>query len=131
MKRKLILAATTLLLFAACGKSQIDPSGVMGNVAKAYYDYLIEGKYDAYVDGFYQPDSIPGSYREQLITNAKMFTGLMNEQHKGLKSVSIASAKADTAHHVGHAFLIMHFGDGTKEEVVVPMVERQGNWMLR
>ena len=114
MKRKIVLSAVALLMLAACEKKQINPNEVMGNAAKIYYGYLIEGKYDAYVDGFYQPDSIPGSYREQLITNAKMFAGVMKEQHKGLKSISLASAKADTAHHTGHAFLIMHFGDGSK-----------------
>ncbi len=130
MKGELLCLATALLL-SACGRQQPDPSEVMGNVAKAYYDHLIQGNYEAYVDGFYQPDSIPGTYREQLITNAKMFVGMMDEQHKGLKSVSLARAKADTARHAGHAFLIMQFGDGTKEEVVVPMTEHKGIWMLR
>lgn len=131
MKRKTLLSAAVLLMLAACGKKHIDPNELMGNVAKLYYGYLVEGKYDAFVDGFYQPDSIPGSYREQLITNARMFAGVMDGQHKGLKSVSLTRAVADTARHTGHAFLIMHFGDGTKEEVVVPMVEHQGNWMMR
>ena len=131
MKRTLLFISAALLLLAACGRKQPDPGEVMDRVAKAYYDYLIQGNYEAYVDGFYQPDSIPGSYREQLIANAKMFVGLMDEQHKGLKSVSLASAKADTARHAGSAFLIMQFGDGTKEEVLVPMTEHNGNWMLR
>lgn len=131
MRHIAILIATITLLLTACENKQANPDEVMGNAAKIYYHYLLEGKYEAYVDGFYQPDSIPGSYREQLITNAKMFKALMTEQHKGLKSVALASAKADTAHHVGHAFLIMHFGDGTKEEIVVPMTEHQGKWMLR
>ena len=131
MKKTLLFISAALLLLAACGRKQPDPNEVMGRVAKAYYDYLIQGNYEAYVDGFYQPDSIPGSYREQLIANAKMFVGLMDEQHKGLKSVSLASAKADTASHAGSAFLIMQFGDGTKEEVLVPMTEHNGNWMLR
>ena len=131
MKRTFISLAAILLAFSACEKKGADPNEVMGRAAKIYYDYLVEGKYDAYVDGFYQPDSIPGSYREQLVTNAKMFAGLMKEQHKGLKSVALASAKADTARHMGHAFLIMSFGDSTREEVVVPMVEHRGTWMLR
>lgn len=131
MRRILILFTAIALTLTACDKKHINPDEVMGNAAKIYYGYLIEGKYEAYTDGFYQPDSIPRSYREQLITNAKMFAALMKEQHEGLKSVTLASAKADTARHVGHAFLVMHFGDGTKEEIVVPMAECQGKWMLR
>lgn len=131
MKRAFLALTVIIACLTACKKDGPDPNEVMGQAAKIYYEYLIQGKYDAYVDGFYQPDSIPESYREQLVTNAKMFAGLMNEQHNGLKSVTIASAKADTARHTGHAFLMMCFGDSTREEVVVPMVEHNGNWMLR
>ena len=52
-----------------------------------------------------------------------MFAGVMKEQHKGTEKHQSCQRKADTAHHTGHAFPIMHFGDGTKEEVVVPMIE--------
>lgn len=131
MKRAFFSIFALAACLSACNKSGIDPNEVMGQAAKVYYEYLIHGKYEAYVDGFYQPDSIPDSYREQLVANAKMFAALMDEQHKGLKSVSVASAKADTARHVGHAFLILCFGDSTREEVVVPTVEHKGAWMLR
>ena len=131
MKRKIVLSAVALLMLAACEKKQINPDEVMGNAAKIYYGYLIEGKYDAYVDGFYQPDSIPGSYREQLIVSAKQYVGQMKTDHQGLVSVEAAGARTDTAKHVGEAYLMLGFGDKTKEEIVVPLVLHNGNWMLR
>ena len=48
---------------------KVDPADVAAQVAKQYYDYLLEGKYEAFVDGKYRPDSIPGSYRDQLVMN--------------------------------------------------------------
>lgn len=107
------------------------PEELAGRTAKAYYDYLIEGKYEAYTDGFYQPDSIPGSYREQLIVNAKQYAAQMKEDHGGLAAVKVAGAKADTARHMGHAFLVLCFKDSTKEEIVVPMALVEGNWMMK
>ena len=44
----------------SCKKEDVDPAAVAGNVAKQYYQYLLDGKYEEFVDGHYQPDSIPG-----------------------------------------------------------------------
>ena len=115
----------------SCNKEEIDPAVVAGNVAKQYYQYLLDGKYEEFVDGYYQPDSIPGVYREQLITNAKMFVGLQKEVHQGMVKVDVAKASVDTANHVANVFLNIAYGDSTTEEVVVPMVLVDGNWMMK
>ena len=115
----------------SCKKEEIDPAVVAGNVAKQYYQYLLDGKYEEFVDGHYQPDSIPDVYREQLITNAKMFVGLQKEVHQGMVKVDVAKASADTANHVANVFLNIAYGDSTTEEVVVPMVLVDGNWMMK
>jgi hypothetical protein len=99
--------------------------------AKLYYENLLHGKCEAYIDGFYRPDSIPESYREQLIVSAKQYVGQMKKDHQGLVSVEAVGARTDTAKHVGEAYLLLGFGDKTKEEVVVPLVLHDGNWMLR
>ena len=107
------------------------PEEVAAQAAKTYYDLLLQGKYDQFVDGRYQPDSIPASYREQLVANAKMFIGEQQEAHRGIKEVRIANAKADTLHHVANVFLVFVYGDSTNEEVLVPMVEHKGVWYTR
>ena len=127
-----LLLALILLSFASCGKPvEPKPEEEAGRAAKAFYDYLIQGKYDAYFDAFYRPDSIPASYREQLIVSAKQYVWQMKTDHQGLQSVEIAGAKADTARHIGSAFLVLGFKDKTKEEIVVPLVLNNGNWMMR
>ena len=62
------------LLVVGCSMGP-DPGEVAAQAAKEYYMQLLAGKYEHYVDGFYRPDSIPPSYRRQLIHNAKMFVG--------------------------------------------------------
>lgn len=119
------------VFFCACGSKGPDASEVAGRAAMIYYGYLLEGKYDAYVDGFYRPDSIPGSYRDQLVTNARMFAAQQHDMRGGIAGVSFLRATADTAHHVARAFLLLSYGDSTKEEIVVPMVEHKGVWMMR
>ena len=128
-----IILALVGFTFASCSKSTVtaNPDEVASRAAKVYYEYLLHGNCAAYIDGFYRPDSIPDSYREQLIVSAKQYVWQMKNDHQGLVSVEAAGARTDTAKHVGEAYLILGFGDKTKEEVVVPLVLHKGNWMLR
>lgn len=125
----IVLAA--MLLIACGGKSDDNPSEMVGRTAKLYYDNLLHGRYDVFVDGFYRPDSIPGSYRSQLIDNARMYVAQMNDDHHGLARVDLIRATADTARNEGRAFLLLCFADSTREEIVVPMVRVEKLWMMR
>ena len=133
--RHIIYLITTLccLALASCGNkaSDVSPDEMASRAAKLYYENLLHGKCEAYVDGFYRPDSIPASYREQLIVSAKQYVGQMKKDHQSLVSVEAVGARTDTAKHVGEAYLLLGFGDKTKEEIVVPLVLHNGNWMLR
>ena len=133
--RHIIYLITTLccLALASCGNkaSDVSPDELASRAAKLYYENLLHGKCEAYIDGFYRPDSIPESYREQLIVSAKQYVGQMKKDHQGLVSVEAVGARTDTAKHVGEAYLLLGFGDKTKEEVVVPLVLHDACWMLR
>lgn len=100
-------------------------------MAKQYYDTLIAGNYDAFVQAVYQPAGFPQRYREQLIENAKMFIAQQQAEHRGLDSVQILTHRADTAHRTANVFLLLHYADSTSEQVVVPMIEHNGTWLMR
>lgn len=121
------------LLLVACSSAPSGPTAAQlaAQAAKVYYEQLLQGDYPSFVDGRYQPNRIPRGYRDQLIANARMFIGQQEKEHKGLKAVEVTDARADTAKHVANAFLTFHYGDSTKEEVVVPMVEHGGVWYMR
>ena len=116
---------------AACKEKGPDPGYFAGIAAKGYYDLLLEGKYQEYVDGYHQPNRIPKGYYEQLVLNAQMFAEQQQEEHKGMKRIDILNAKADTARHVADVFLQVVYGDSSKEQIVVPMVEIGGKWKMK
>ncbi len=116
---------------SSCKEEAPDPGYFAGIAAKGYYDLLLQGKYEAYVAGFNQPYRIPKGYHEQMLLNAQMFVEQQQEEHKGMKQVNILNAKADTARHVADVFLQLAYGDSTKEQIVVPMVEVKGEWKMR
>ena len=101
MFRLVLLAAAVLSAVASCsdGRGE-DPAEVAGRTACLYYENLLHGRFAEYVDGFYRPDSIPDGYRAQLIDNARMFMAQQNDEHHGIKSVSLGRATADTVRNV-------------------------------
>ena len=101
------------------------------NAAKEYYDLLVQGQYDAFVDGMNIPERIPDSYRQQLVDNARMFVGDQQQEHLGLREVRVVNCINDTVDGAAHAFLMLCDGDSTIEEVVVPMVKRDGRWLMK
>lgn len=128
MKKLLYLLVAMVTL--AC-TSSLDEGEVAVRAAKEYYGYLLQGDVASFVDGHYRPDSIPDTYREQLITNTKMYVNQQNEEHRGIKDIRIVDAKTDMQKHAANVFLVLSYGDSTSEEIVVPMVESGGVWYLR
>ncbi len=119
------------LLAASCRKEEVKPEDVALQAAKAYYDQLLQGDYAAYVDGTLKGDSVPPAYRRQLTLNMQMYMERQNAEHKGISKVEALRATPDTASHTVNAFLFVTYADSTKEEIVVPMVEKNGVWYLR
>lgn len=120
------------LVFILCSCSkEIDQGEVAARVAKQYYDTLLEGNYEAFVDGTYKQDSIPKRYKELLIDNAKMFIEQQQDEHKGIKEVRIIRYKADTVAKTADVFLLFVYGDSTSEQTIIPMIKSKGNWMMK
>lgn len=127
---KKLLYLFVAMVIVAC-TSSLDEGEVAARAAKEYYGYLLQGNIASFVDGHYRPDSIPDTYREQLITNTKMYVNQQNEEHRGIKDIRIVDTKTDMQKHAANVFLVLSFGDSTSEEIVVPMVESDGVWYLR
>lgn len=124
-------------MLASCSEEQ--NTDAAAHAAKVYYDSLVAGNNSYFVRGMYLPDTIPAGYREQLEANANMFMARMTQEHGGVKDVSIMNCVNDTvvsadgriSVHTANAFLVLRFGDSLNEEIVVPMIEHKGRWLMR
>ena len=98
--------------------------------AKGYYQHLIEGDYDHFLEGRELADSLPDDYRSQLIDGYHQFMA-QQQSRGGINEVRISRAYTDSTQHYTSVMLLLCYGDSTTEEVIVPMVERDGRWMMK
>ena len=100
-------------MFGGCSKEQT-PEELAGQAAKTYYDRLLAD-----------------DYRAQLLTSYKQYKQTLDEMHGGVASVSISNTRNDSLMQMMQAFLLLHFKDSTKEEIIVPMVLEGAEWKMR
>lgn len=130
MVKSIFIVMVTLLFVCSCGEEKRDDNAA-ARAAKEYYDCLVAGRYAEYLDGIADMDSLPPSYREQLLANAKQFMAQQKKEHDGIVDVRAVSVRTDSVARRTSAFIMLCFGDSAKEEVVVPMVERNGRWLMK
>lgn len=127
---KAMTCCVVAFLLAACTKGPT-PGQLAQQAALNSYRHLIEGRYDDFVGGRAGADSLPPSYREQLVAASKQFMAQQRAAHGGIVAVAPGNVYADSTLHLMQVFLVLTFGDSLQEEVVVPMVEQNGQWKMK
>ena len=119
----------TFLLFS-CGSPTSEELASLA--AKGYYDHLIHGEYEQFYEGMDQRAlSDEPAYRSQMLDNLRQFMARQEREHRGVLEVRVSNVTTDTVQQFTNVFLVLCFGDSTNEEVVVPMVERNGAWRMK
>ena len=127
-----ILIAVALLL-AACGekKKNVDQGKLAAKAAKHYYEQLLKGDYEAFLNNENRTNNLPDNYRKQLLLNLKQFVAQQDSVHHGIDSITLGASHFSAKNNTASVFLLFCYGDKTTEQVVVPMVKEHGKWILR
>ena len=120
-----------LVFLALCACSSPTPEEMASLAAKGYYEHLLKGEYDKFLEGKAGSDSLPEAYREQLLAGYKQFMAQQNSQHNGINDIRVINAMRDTILNYTNVFLMLCFGDSTIEQVSVPMIEHNGSWRMK
>ena len=118
-----------LSLLASCSSPSREELASLA--AKGYYQHLIDGDYEHFLEGRVMGDSLPDDYRSQLIDGYKQFMAQQQSARGGIKEVRVSRAYTDSLAQYTNVLLMLCYGDSTTEGVVVPMVEHQGRWMMK
>lgn len=125
----LVILGVLCILVGLASCSQPTPEELASLAAKGYYDHLIHGEYEQFLEGANVPED--PEYRSQLLDNYRQFMASQKTLHGGIREVRIVRAKTDSIQQYTNVFLTLCFGDSTNEEIVVPMVENNGRWRMR
>ena len=125
------LLFVVLVFLALCACSSPTPEEMASLAAKGYYEHLLKGEYEQFLEGKAGSDSLPEAYRAQLIAGYKQFVAQQNSLHNGIHDIRVVNARRDTLLNYTNVFLMFCFGDSTNEQVAVPMINRDGSWRMR
>jgi hypothetical protein len=125
-----LISFIALFALLSCS-SPLSPDQQAALAAEGYYRHLLAGEYDQFLEGRAGADSLPDSYREQLLTGYRQFMAQQQEKHDGITAVSVSNVRTDSLDHYTSVFLLLCYGDSTQEEIVVPMVEHNGSWRMK
>lgn len=128
MKKILLGLGFMFGLFTSCSK-EVKQEDIALQTAKAYYDQLIAGDVNSFVEGTLKGDTLPEDYKAQLLLNAQMYVEKQQKEHKGINRVEPVRATCDSLS--AKAFLTICFNDSTREEIVVPMIRKGDLWYMR
>ena len=128
MRKLVYLILIVIVVACSTGVSREEQAAL---AAKGYYTHLVQGEYEQFVEGRFRADSLPADYRSQLIEGYKQFVAQQLEARKGIQEVTVSRAYTDSLAGYTNVLLMLCYGDSTTEEVVVPMVERNGRWMMK
>lgn len=129
--KTLLSAFVSVLFVGACSSGSQGPDLAAAEAAKEYYDSLNNGGYKYFTSMFLRPERIPGSYREQLEANSKMYLAGLRADHGGISEIRIVNCRNDSRGETAEAYLLVCFADSVKEEIVVAMAKHDGRWMMR
>ena len=129
--RKLVYLVLLVFLaqWAACSSPTREELASLA--AKGYYQHLIEGDFEHFLEGRVMADSLPDDYRSQLIDGYSQFLAQQVKARGGINEVRISRAYTDSTLQYTSVLLMLCYGDSTSEEVIVPMVEHNGRWMMK
>ena len=131
MMRSILVSVLLLMLCACSRQKEPTPEELASQAAKEYYDRLMTGDYEAFLSGKAGADSLPADYRTQLLKAYELYKQELDQTHGGIAEVTISNARCDSTQQLMHAFLLLHFKDSVKEEITVPMVQREEQWKMR
>ena len=118
------------ILGMSCGNPTAEEMASLA--AKGYYEHLIHGEYEQFLQGKAGLNKhSEEEYWNQLRDNCHQFVHQQDQAHRSIHEVKVVNAKTDTLQKYTNVFMMLCFGDSTNEEIVVPMVERDGRWYMR
>lgn len=122
------LFIATLFVVAACS------SNSPGAAAKKYAEYMKDGKYEQFIAGIAQDESVTAEQRQQ---QKDMLVAMLKEkgektinQRGGIKNIEVVSEEISEDGNTATVVLKQTYGDGETDDSTFEMVKLDGEWKM-
>lgn len=128
-----VAALAIALTLAGCGGAAPTEEQQASLAAKACYEeFYVNRRPEAFLSQRIDFQQMPPGFRSQLLLAYGQHLAAVSRQRGGVDSVRVERAQRDTTLHLMQVFLSLAYADGSREEVVVPMVQADdGAWKMR
>lgn len=100
-------------------------------VALEAYKALYRGQTGRFLDLCAHSSKFTGGYHDQMLLNYRRHVEHVDTTRQGVKAVSVVNAEKDESLQMVKVNLLLSYGNGTSEEIVVPMVKSNGEWKIK
>lgn len=130
--KHLLFIVIAFVCFSACSDA-LSVEEEAAKAAQSYYQLLVNDQTEMFLQGKIGADSFPLGYRRQIQKVYEQYVSEVKDGHGGIREVLISDniGRVDTSKQLVYAFLVLCFGDSTREEITVPMVEQNGIWKMK
>lgn len=130
---KKIFGLFIICLFTACShrNSQHLRTSNPEDVAISCYEALAKKDYNAYVSAMHSYDSIPDAYKQRQIVLLKQYIDAINKNYGGIVGIEVSKAKTKKYKDAAEIYIILHFKNKQKEEILVSLMRENNQWKLR
>ncbi len=123
------LMVMAVFVIAACSSTST-PGGAM----KQYGNYLVNGDYEKFVDGFavdseMEADKIE-KQKESLVAMLKEKASKEYDKKGGLKSIEVLSEEISEDGNTATVKIKQTYGNGETEEGAQKLVKKDGKWLM-
>lgn len=123
-----------IFLISACSSPSPEEQARADAMVAAQHGYnlLLSGDFEGFALCHAGMSDAPRSYREQMTDAYKMYIDREQKAHQGIDKAEATRAEMDSTLNLMQVFMLLTYGNGTSEEIVVPVVmDDQGQWKLR
>ena len=130
MKRILLpIFLGALLCVAACSRQSDRLTHASARqAAERYFTMLIDGRYDAYVDGLIGSDSMPDDMRSQMIDLLAQF---MVQQRVNRDLLHVTATSDSIKDSTAYVYLDILYGDSVSEQVGMSLQFIGNRWRMQ
>lgn len=116
------------MLVCSCGKKEEQE---IGKLAVGYVESLYGGDFNGAVSHTAGANEASSQYREHLALLYQNMVGSNLVAHGALTKTECYRVKEDKEHHYADAYVRLTFADSTRQDILLPMEEHSGQWMVK